>query len=247
MATDEMGQPEEQVQEQQQAPGNMLAPKPDDFLREASFDKFRGEDGNIDQLKLAKSYRELEKKMGRGADDLPPESADEYEYPTDLPEGMTPESIGMKDLAAKLHKAGAGKKVTALVMNEYKALIARGMEMQGQMAEQKAQQAEEALKQAWGQDFNRELARAQKAFQAVADDNDKAAMAELASSPAVMKMLAKLGRNLEEDSPVQSGTSLPSEDLNALMKSEAYWNAKHPDHDRVKQRVQQHFIAKNRK
>jgi hypothetical protein len=240
-------EPEEQGQPVDQQEQNMLAPKPEDFLKEAAFDKFRGEDGNIDQVKMAKSYRELEKKMGRGADDMPPESVDGYELPTDLPPGMDAESLGMKQLADKLHKAGAGKKVAKLVMDEYKTLISRGMEMQAQAGEQKSKQAEEVLKQAWGADFDKELVRAQKAFQAVADDSDRAAMADLASSPAVMKLLAKLGRNLEEDSPVHTGSSLPSEDLNALMKSQAYWDGKHPDHDKVKARVKQHFDAKHRK
>lgn len=237
--------PDEEMQQQEQT--DMLTPSPDDFLKDAAFDRFRGEDGNIDTAKMGKSYRELEKKLGRGAEDLPPESADEYEYPVDLPEGMTPESTGMKALADKLHKAGAGKRVVNVVMQEYKGLIARGMEGQAGQAQARAQAAEEALKAEWGVNFDTEVSRAKKAFLAVADDNDKAASAEIASNPAVMKLLAKLGRNLEEDSPAQAGSSLPSEDLSAMMKSEAYWNGKHPDHDRVKQRVQQHFASKFRK
>ena len=239
--------PEDQDMQQQQPAPDMLTPSPDDFLKDAAFDRFRKEDGSVDAAKMGKSYRELEKKLGRGAEDLPPESPDDYEYPVDLPEGMTPESMGMKELAEKLHKAGAGKRVVNVVMQEYKDIIARGMQAQGDQLQAKTQAAEAALREAWGANFDIELSRAKKAFAAVADDSDKAASAELAANPAVVKMLAKLGRNLEEDSPAQMGSSLPSEDLSAMMKSEAYWNAKHPEHDRVKQRVSQHFASKFRK
>lgn len=237
--------PEDQEMQEQQT--DFLTPSPDDFLKDAAFDRFRGEDGNIDTAKMGKSYRELEKKLGRGAEDLPPESPDEYEYPVDMPEGMTPESTGMKALAEKLHKAGAGKRVVNVVMQEYKDLISKGLEGKANEQQERLKRAEEVLREKWGVNFDTEMARAKRAFAATASDSEKAASSEIAGFPAVVELLAKLGRNLEEDSPAQAGSSLPSEDLSAMMKSEAYWNAKHPDHDRIKQRVNQHFMAKSRK
>ena len=238
---------EEQVQdaamEQEVAvPGdNMLTPKPEDFLKDVAFDKFRGENGEVDAVKMAKSYRALEQKLGRGAEDIPPETAEGYDVP------QAANSEAMKGFVDKLHKAGAGKKVVSLIMEEYTNMLTKGKEVQAQMAEQKAMAAENTLKEEWGVDFDRQLQRAQRAFQAVADDKDMAAIGELSSSPSVIRLLAKLGRNLEEDSPVQAGSSMPQEDLSALMKSEAYWDRKHPDHDRVKGLVTKHFANKNKR
>lgn len=245
--TEEQVQDATMEQEPQVQSDNMLTPKPEDFLKDASFDKFRGEDGNVDAVKMAKSYRALEQKLGRGAEDMPPETEDGYEVPAEMPAGMTAEQLGVKELLSKLHKAGAGKKVVSVVMNEYMNLINKGSQAQAEMAGKKAQEAEESLKSEWGVDFNRQVQRAQKAFQAVADERDMEAIGELSSSPAVMRLLAKLGRNLEEDSPVQSGSSMPQEDLSALMKSEAYWDRKHPEHERVKSLVTQHFSNKQKR
>jgi hypothetical protein len=219
---------------------DLLTPDPNEFLKEASFDKFRDKEGNIELAKLAKSYRGLESKLGSG--DLPPETPDGYGTPEDLPEGMTPESLGVPALMEKLHKAGATKKVVDVVMGEYLSMVKQGQEMQALQPQQQSEATEKTLKEAWGNDFQKNVQLAQKAFNALADETDKANSARLASDPITMKFLAKIGKGMQEDTPAgPSGTPLPAEDLSSLMKSEAYWNNKHPDHLKVKGAVTQHF------
>lgn len=222
---------------------NLLEPSPDDALKEmlgGSYDKFKDAEGKIDVSKLAKSYAGLEKKLGSG--DLAPDSPDGYGMPEKMPEGLDAEKLGLKELYADLHKAGATKKVVDVVTSKYLDMVGRGLEAQKGQEASKVTSAEAELKASWGENFETNVRLAQKAFNRLADPEDKASIAKLGSETIVMKFLAKLGKNMQEDSPVGSGgQAMPQEDLQSLMKSEAYWNAKHPDHAKVKKAVTDHF------
>lgn len=246
---DEQVLEQETVQESAPAAGNILAPGENDFLKDPAFDRFRKDGGDIDTAKLAKSYRELEKKLGQRSDPEmeTPDTEEGYEISNKLPEGMDPNAVGLKQLVSELHKRKANKAVVKYVTEAYTDMISQGVQMQRQQKQALINETEAKLRELWGVDFEREAARAQLAFKSVADDEDMQNTAELAASPVVMKLLAKFGRKLEEDSPAQSGTGLPQEDVKSMMKSEAYWNAKHPDHDKVKNMVNRHFQSAYRK
>lgn len=226
---------------------NLLVPSADDAIKEllgGSYDKFKGDDGKLDTAKLAKSYRGLETKLGSG--DLPPDSPDGYGMPEQLPEGVTADQLGLKELYADLHKAGATKKVVELITGKYLEMVGKGIEVQKGQAGAADSNAKAALAEAWGEKYNENISLAQKAFKQLADPEDIENIKQLGSNVAVMKFLAKIGKNMREDSPVQShGNPMSGEDLQSLMKSEAYWNNKHPDHAKVKKTVTDHFMAKN--
>lgn len=241
---------EQEVAQAETAPaGNLLSPGENDFLKDPAFDRFRKDGGEVDTAKLAKSYRELEKKLGQSSDPEmeTPETEEGYEVSNKLPEGMDPNAVGLKQLVSELHKRKANKAVVKYITEAYTDMIAQGVQLQGQLKQAQLQETEAKLRERWGVDFDREAARAQLAFRSVADEEDMRSTADLASNPVVMKLLAKFGRKLEEDSPAQSGTGLPQEDVKSMMKSEAYWNAKHPDHDKVKNMVSRHFQSAYRK
>lgn len=232
---------EQQMQEQpNQMPPNQeqsASPLNEDPLADKSLDKFKGADGQLDAAKLAKSYKYLEQKLG--AQDLPPDSPDAY----GLPEGIQPEvAEGLKGFMEKAHKVGMTKKQVDLVVGEFTSLVQRGTEAQQQQGQQLAQQAQAQLQQEWGPEFEKMVGRAKQAFNAVADEADRQNIDEIGNNVPIMRMLAKLGENLEEDTPAASrSAALPAEDLQSLMKSEAYWNPKHPDHARTKKQITNNF------
>jgi hypothetical protein len=129
-------------------------------------------------------------------------------------------------------------------MGKYADMIA---EAQQQMATINTD-AETVLRKEWGDGFDTQMTLAQKAFHAVASEEDKANAGKLAKDPVIIRMLAKLGANLKEDPGLPPEISgMQPEDLDALMKSPAYWDAKHPDHMKVKNQVTRYFEVTSRK
>ena len=247
MATDPMEQMQDQLDPQdpnQQQPqpegeGNLLE---DDILSDAAFDRFR-ENGKLNVGKMAKSYRALEKKMGSG--DVAPDDVDGYGEVTDL-EGAKLDPERLKAFRDGALKVGMTKKQMEYVMSSLGQTVKEGMELQSKQAEMTKKEAENKLKSAWGDKYEENLTLARKAFFAVADEDDIANIDKLGKSPEVLIFLAKRGAKMREDSPASEmgGVSLPQEELASLMKSEAYFNKKHPEHDKVKKQVTEFFQKK---
>lgn len=205
-------------------------------------DKFK-KDGQIDIKSLAKSYLHAEKRLGSG--DIPPKDESGYKLEYQFPEGVSIDAEREKSFLKGCHAKGMTNAQVQHVMDVYSSLIKEGMELQQGQQKSAVTDAETKLKQEWGNGFDTELANAQRAFHAVADDRDRASVNELSQSLPVMRLLAKLGANLREDTglpPEISGMS--AVDVESLQKSEAYWNPKHPDHSKVKQQITQYYQSK---
>ncbi|MDQ9476205.1 hypothetical protein RF074_11445, partial [Serratia marcescens] len=71
------------------------------------------------------------------------------------------------------------------------------------------------------------------------DPADQGKMDEIGNNPMVIRMLAKIGAEMGEDNPVGTGAINLEEQqsIRDLMKSEAYTNPKHADHERVSAQV----------
>lgn len=192
--------------------------------------------------KVAGAYAELEKRMKDTG--LPPESPEKYEFkPAKGQENL--QLDGERTAAAKkgLHALGLTQKQYQGVMEMYVAelsgIVERGTEIG-------AGKAKEALSKVWGapdsDQFKGQLGLAHKAFMAFADDADKAEMDKIGNHPVILKILAKVGRELQEDSQV-TGEIMSSESVEQLMKDPAYFNVADPRHREVVGKVQRHFKA----
>lgn len=192
--------------------------------------------------KVAQAYSELEKRMKDTG--LPPETADKYEFKP--PKGMEALQLdGEMTTKAKqgLHALGLSQKQYQGVMEMYVGslndMVERGTEIG-------AKKATEVLAKSWGapdsDQFKAQNGLAYKAFMAFADEGDKAELDKIGNNPVVLKILAKVGRELREDQ-VQAGQILAAESLEQLMKDPAYFNANDPRHAEVKAKVHRHFQA----
>lgn len=106
-----------------------------------------------------------------------------------------------------------------------------------------------AMAEVWGAETNRNLdvARscARVAIQQGVLTEAEVAAASFGNNPAVLKMCAWIGAQLKEDTPPVNTQSTGAEDIRSLMSSEAYNDSKHPDHNRVYQKVSKYYELQN--
>jgi hypothetical protein len=186
--------------------------------------KYLNADGKPDYDKLAKAYVSLEKKLG-SKPNVPAASADEYEW--DFGDMQPPE----ENVAAFKQEALS----KGLTKEQYQWMMKTHSDVIKSMVWD-ADRTEAELKTAWGKDFQAQANSARAAFDEFApsdaDPNDP-----VWNHPAVMKMLARMGGELGEDSlarksPASSSGMQPAEVI-ALMKSKEYQSGSRELHQKV--------------
>lgn len=219
-------------------------------------DKFKvnGADGQLDaKATLAKalaSYTELEKRVGAGA--APPASADEYKPDAVLAKlkEATGQDIKLDDAQSKAFRDTAHK--LGLSQAQYEGIVGAYFEnVQGMVDtafDNAMAKGAEALSKAWGakdgEPFKANMGSAVKAFMkyAPAEMRTQQVMDQIGNNPVVLQVLAAVGKELREDVRPNAG-GVGADDIAALQKSEAYWNTKHADHQRVVNKVNAYYQA----
>ncbi|WP_139512681.1 hypothetical protein [Klebsiella michiganensis] len=219
-------------------------PGADDWIPE----KYRvvGEDGKLNvegsARKLADAYTHLEKRMGSG--DTPPKTADDY-APEVKAEGFSWDEFKadprMQSFMKSAHAKGITNDQMGFIISEY-AQIAP--ELVNGAAALDSEAAATQLREVWKTDaeFKKNVGFAFRAFNSLADEGDKGRMDEIGNNPMVIRMLAKIGAEMQEDSPAGADSN-PGEQqtIRDLMKSPAYMDPKHADHERVSAQVKAYY------
>lgn len=211
-------------------------------------EKYRvmGENGTINiessARKLADAHTHLEKRLGSG--DAPPKTADEYAPKVDA-EGFNWDEFKadpkMQGFLKSAHAKGLTNDQLSFVLGEY---MQRAPELVGGAAQLDQEAAGTALREVWKTDaeFNKNIGLAYRAFNSLADEADKGRIDEIGNNPMVIRMLAKIGGEMQEDSPTGSDINLEEQQsIRDLMKSEAYMDPKHADHESVSARVRAYY------
>ncbi|AYL05139.1 hypothetical protein [Enterobacter kobei] len=219
-------------------------PGANDWLPE----KFRvvGEDGKLSiessARKLAENYTHLEKRMGSG--DAPPKTSDEYAPKVEV-EGFNWEEFKadprMQSFMKTAHAKGITNDQMSFILGEY---AQRAPELVGGAAELDSQSATTQLREVWKTDaeFKQNIGLAFRAFNSLADDADKGRIDEIGNNPMVIRMLAKVGAEMQEDAPAGGDVNLEEQQsIRDLMKSPAYMDPKHADHERVSAQVKAYY------
>lgn len=197
----------------------------------------------------SKSTTELETRMRTVG--LPPKTADEYKFemPKELKDaGVDIDPGRTKAFAERMFKAGLTQKQYEEVMGSYYESLAATADQAAYFSQEKAKtellgyyKTEEALTE--------NVRMAFKAFRAFADDKDMESINTLGNIPAVIRVLAKVGKEMGEDPGVNPDAILEGESLDQLMRGgpdkedSPYWNPKDPRHSQVKAKVQRHYEA----
>lgn len=192
------------------------------------------DDGSLDveatAKKMADAYTNLEKRVGSGG--APPAKPEDY-APT-LPDGMSMEQLKADPLFASFlkgaHSRGLNNDQVSYVIEAYQQRLAMSNSPEVGEAE---------LRKVWTTDdqLQRGLSDSYRATQAFANgDTELAARVEkkFGNDPDFIRLMASVGRELHEDTPPEGTLSMVEQGtLESLMASEAYMQAKHPDHAKV--------------
>ena len=224
------------ILESQPAPGQL-----DLFPEE--FRVMAGEtlDVNASAAKLAEAYK------ARAAFGAVPANDEEYQ-PVELNGGAKWEEVkeldAVKQFSAEAKKLGLTHEQFAFAL---KTVAAAEMDGRNYAMQHNKQESEQQLREEWkdpnSYDLNIKAAGAAlKAFIPAAEQ--KAFTDRYGNDAQVIKLLAKIGAEVSEDSPLGMTTAAPSaDDVKSLMTSEAYLDSKHPEHAATMARVQS-FYAK---
>lgn len=214
------------------------------------------EDGSFDleasSRKLAEAYASAEKRIGSG--DIPPKSADEYTVtvPDAMKEAFDPKTDeGFKAFSGKMHELGLTQKQLDGVMAQYFELapkLVAGATVLDSTA------AKTQLEQAWASQggFDHQVRNAYQGAAAIAAKagipiDDVMAPTGLGNNVQFLRLMAAIAPEFAEDKS-SGGTSMGAasseEQVNELMMGEAYKNPRHPEHEKVSQRVRAFFERK---
>lgn len=203
----------------------------------------RGADGSMDlaasSQKLAQAYDHAVRRFGKpeGA----PESSSAYTLTVpehlelEIPEGT------FAPFFERAHAAGLSQAQLDFVMAEYFDALPAFM---NDAAAVTLDQAKAELAHAWPDpaEMERNLKAAERAVAAMPPDLQEDVKARFGTDPVFWRFAAHFGKEVGEDRPAApAGGATGGQDVSALMRSEAYRNARHPDHARVSAQVRNHF------
>lgn len=208
---------------------------------------WNAEKGEVNFEAWDKSTRELE---GRIRDvGLPPKSADEYKF--EAPAGMKEMGVEMdpdrfKAFRDEAHKAGLTQKQFEMVMGKYygslEELVTHG-ERYDKSKTIKALNDHFKTPEA----VQENVKAAYAVFSAFADEEEMKHLYRVVNDPVAIRVLAKINKELQEDPGVSTEAILTGDSVDELMaKGSPYWDASHPQHARVKEKVAAHFAAKTK-
>ena len=196
--------------------------------------------GAVDQAatlaKWSEGHGHLERRMGSG--DVPPKTAEEYKVtvPESLAETIKADELAnsadFKGFLGKMHGLGLNQQQLDGVVGE---LLTRSAAKDQRSVEAQVSECAAALAQTWPSQAVREqnIGLAFKAFNAFADEGDRELMDQIGNNPIVVRLLAAVGKELQEDTPIvaNSPEAKSWEDQVAELKSQpGYMDRNHPQH-----------------
>lgn len=213
-------------------------------------DKFKvtAEDGSIDYkstvAKLTESYSYLEKKVGTG--EVAPKSVDEYNIER---EGFSFEEFkadeGNKAFLSEAHKQGITNKQLDFLISEYDK---RAVDLVSNNSEIDTDTTVQTLQQEWGDKYEENIfsaVKAAKAAKACGITDEQIADPKIGNNVAFIKMASYFGSQLNEDKPTNIGSPVTT-DIQSLMRSEAFFDTKHPDNKSVKSQIDAYYNSLRR-
>ena len=233
---------QQQTIEQDTTASTVLSTGNDSSIETAIPEKFKvtAEDGSVDYkatvAKMNESYSYLEKKVGTG--EVAPKSVDEYKLERedfDFEEFKADESN--KAFLTEAHKHGITNKQLDFLLSEYDKRAADLVSTSSQIDTDTTVQT---LQSDWGDKYEANIFNAVKAARACGITDEQINNPLIGNNVAFIKMAAYFGSQMTEDKPVSNGTPV-NVDIQSLMRSEAFFNPKHPDHKSVKAQIDSYY------
>ena len=147
-----------------------------------------------------------------------------------------------QEFLERARAAGFDGEKLSFLLGEYNQLLPKLME---QTAALDADGCVQAMKEVWQGDTDKNFGFAQAAATNAIQNGiltaEEVNSPEFGNNPLVLKMAAYFGQQLQEDTPPSNTQQSGGQDVQSLMKLEAYSNEKHPDHARVFAEVQKWY------
>jgi hypothetical protein len=256
------------------APVDWTAHIPKDLASEKSWERIKGK--GLDEV--LKRYVDLEK-YNAGAIKLPGEKdtpeerekrlsdiygklgrpADVTGYQADVafPEGYQVSEAHDQAFKQTAHKLGLTNSQYQGIMSWFAGYVGEGMQGAGKSMAEARKEGEQALREEWKQNYDKNVNLARRGFGAFAQDalgNAEEVQAlvgrieqtPLANDPSFMKVLAKLGAWMQEDNLISGETEAVSADsikakIDELKADPAYWDNRNPKHAQLVKQVDDLF------
>ena len=243
--TDNLEQP--QAIEQDTTATTALGTADNSSIEKAIPDKFKvvSEDGSVDYkatvAKMNDSYTYLEKKVGTG--EVAPKSVDEYKIERegfDFEEFKKDESNN--SFLKSAHAQGITNKQLDFLLSEYDK---RAVDLVSNSSQIDTDTTVQTLQSEWGDKYEANIFNAVKAARACGITDEQINDPLIGNNVAFIKMAAYFGSQMTEDKPVSNGTPV-NVDISSLMRSEAFFNPKHPEHKSVKAQIDSYYDSLRR-
>jgi len=238
--TDNLEQP--QTIEQDTTASTVLSTADNSSIETAIPEKFKvtAEDGSVDYkatvAKMNESYSYLEKKVGTG--EIAPKSVDEYKVERegfDFEEFKKDESNN--SFLKSAHAQGITNKQLDFLLSEYDK---RAVDLVSNSSQIDTDTTVQTLQSEWGDKYEANIFNAVKAARACGITDEQINDPMIGNNVAFIKMAAYFGSQMTEDKPINNGTPV-NVDIQSLMRSEAFFNPKHPDHESVKAQIDSYY------
>ena len=233
---------QQQTIEQDTTASTVLSIVNDSSNETAIPDKFKvtAEDGSVDYkatvAKMNESYSYLEKKVGTG--EVAPKSVDEYKLERedfDFEEFKADESN--KEFLTEAHKHGITNKQLDFLLSEYDK---RAVNLVSNSSQIDTDTTVQTLQSDWGDKYEANIFNAVKAARACGITDEQINNPLIGNNVAFIKMASYFGSQMTEDKPINNGTPV-NVDIQSLMRSDAFFNVKHPDHKSVKAQIDSYY------
>lgn len=142
----------------------------------------------------------------------------------------------------RAREAGLDNKSLNFLLGEYNQLIPQLMQANAALDNESAVKA---MTEVWGGEADQNFGFAQSAANNLIQNGvltaEEVNNPSFGNNPLVLKMAAYFGQQLSEDVPPSNTQQSGGTDIQSLMRSEAYLNESHPDHNRVYAQVQRFY------
>lgn len=199
--------------------------------------KVTAEDGSVDYKatlsKMNESYTGLEKRIGSG--DLPPKDVAGYTVDRD---GFDFEQFKSDEsnqaFLTKAHEHGITNKQLDFLLSEYDSRVVDLVSTSSQLD---TDTVVNSLKTEWGESYDQNMRNAFKGATTAGLTIDEFNDPLIGNNKALIKLAAYYGSQLNEDNPIHQAQVPVADDIETLMRSEAFLDTKHPEHKAVTARI----------
>jgi len=160
-----------------------------------------------------------------------PESVDKYDLKNNVPEGMQADEEFFGKFREEAFKNGVLPRQAQALADMYNNHVTEQSKTHADAAQMQLDANVNALKEEWGQDYQRKVGIADSALKEFAskEDIEKLGKSGIFDNPEVTKLFAKIGESLGDDTFIEGGNNQHGKGTAEIQAEiDSYYDKKHP-------------------